>query len=346
MKKYIFINDTRTQKNWGCHATSTCFEEYYRSLNYQCTGRIFLHDLLGNKQVLENAISKLSLDGVNWAFVNGEGSLYDNQGKGLMMLESIKVLKAKKPDIKIFVVNSTYDLHNPNMANKVKEVEKDVCLFTARENISMDYLRRIDISNAIFQPDFLYGKELDNYKLNSYIVVGGNSNYYRPDRHPYDALSAYRNLVRELQKLGREIILYSADVTDTRFLNPIASEFGLKHLTATNTNWTQAMKVLSEASLSISGRYHPSIMALCGNTPCYLLSANNCKMQGTHQLFYPGGSNFSHSHKLNEHHKKIVQWANNTLQNYDEEVDRVKARLDGVKHSLEKAKETINDHLR
>ena len=128
-------------------------------------------------------------------------------------------------------------------------------------------------------------------------------------------------------ELDREIILYSSDISDIRFLDTISKEFGLKHITPNNLEWKDAMKILSNASLSISGRYHPTIMSLCGHTPCYFISANNCKMEGTHELFYSNGENFSNSHKFGEDADKIYNWAQKTLDTYELQTKTVKDKL-------------------
>lgn len=346
MKKYIFINDTRTQSNWGCHSTSYCFEKHFNSLGFKCSGRVYLKDLQGNKMSLQRSIKNLDIAGADCVFVNGEGSIYDSQIKGLMMLEAIKEVKKINNKIKIFVVNSTYDLTSPLMIRKVKEVRDLVSLFAARENVSLNNMQKIGINNVILQPDFLYDKKVETRDPKPYIVLGGNSNYYRRDRKPYDAISAYRMIVRELQKLNREIVLYSSDVTDKRYLNVISDEFGLRHVTADGTNWVEAMDILSQSSLSISGRYHPTIMSLCGHTPCYMISANNCKMEGTHNFFYENGENFSNSHEIALDCKKIFNWAESTLENYDEEVGKVEVKLIECRRKLSLAKEAIYDNLR
>ena len=231
------------------------------------------------------------------------------------------------------------------MVNKIKEVKDLVHLFTAREKVSLKNMKDIGIKNIILQPDFLYDRRVNTKEVEPYIVLGGNSNYYRADRKHYDALGAYRKITAELMKLNREVILYSSDVSDIRYLDTISKEFGLKHITPNNTNWMEAMEILSQATLSISGRYHPTIMSLCGNTPSYLVSANNCKMKGTHDLFYTNEDNYSNSHQFEEDSHKIYNWASKVLENYASETEMVENKLKECRNILDKAKETIYDNL-
>ena len=99
-RKYNFINDTSNQTNWGCHSTSYHFEKFFEETNMQCAGNIYLNDLHNVDNTIRIS-NNIKLDGVDYIFVNGEGSIYDNQTKGLNMLKSIKILKKRKPSIKV-----------------------------------------------------------------------------------------------------------------------------------------------------------------------------------------------------------------------------------------------------
>ena len=124
-------------------------------------------------------------------------------------------------------------------------------------------------------------------------------------------------------------------------MEKIAKDRKLKHVSCSRTRWREGFELLSSAKLSISGRYHPTIMALCGHTPSYLVSANNCKMGGLHSVFYDDLNNFSNSHELDKDIDKICSWVEQTTQNYNLEVARVGLRLLEVESSLEQAKKLI-----
>lgn len=341
MKNFILINDTTTQNNWGCHSTTHHCSNFLEINGFNKKYSLKLADLF-SQQATQAKVKQFILDDVDFVFINGEGSIYDKQEKGLNILRSVKLIKQKKPDMKIFFLNSTFDLGQKVMVDGIKEIKKDVLLFCARENVSFEALEKIGVENKILQPDFLYNEiQLKEYSSDDYIVIGGNSNYYRPDRKPFDATSAYDKLVGKLLSEGFRIKLYSADVTDIPFLRLVEKKYKLEHLTCLSTDWKEALKALSKAKMSISGRYHPSIMSLCGMTPSYFVSANNCKMLGTNYYLYDNKNNFSDSHSFDKDIEKIVKWATKTDINYQNEVKNVENRMTKVKEMLEESKKII-----
>ena len=341
MKKYIFINDTSTQKNWGCHSTSYHFEEFFKTINVHCGGKILLKDLLKSETHLRNVINQLDLNDVDFVIINGEGSFYDSQKKGLNTLSCINLIKSINNNIKFLILNSTYDLSHQLMRNKIIEVKDSVSLFSARETVSHKTLLDLNIKNCILQPDFLYQK-IQNHTANNYIVIGGNSNYYRGDRPAYNAVGAYIELIQEIQKISDlQIKLYASGDEEVHWMSKLPYEL----ITVHNTNWREAFNILSSAKLSISGRYHPSIMSLCGKTPSYFISANNCKMKGTCDLIYNNLNNFTSSHSLHKDIPKIVKWVDDCSKSYSLQVDRVDRGLNRCLSLLENSQRLIKSML-
>jgi polysaccharide pyruvyl transferase WcaK-like protein len=334
--KCIFVNDTTTQLNWGCHSTSYHSREFFNALGVEAEHTILLSTLQSNEKT-EEQCNDVDLSDVQCVFVNGEGSIYGNQRKGLNIVESIKILKSRKPELKVFFMNSTFDVSEKNvkMRDAILESRQHVDYYFPREPVSEQILSNLSIENTMLQPDFLYHKALEQPEVGNYIVLGGNSNYYRPDRPKYNAKQAYSHLVRRLLKNNYEVVLYSSDKADLKFLPKIEEEFGLRHITCMSTPWREAFDVLSKAKFSISGRYHPSIMSLCGHTPCYFITANNCKMQGTHQFFYDDDSNITNSHQMFEEAIKIIKWLKMTEANYERETQRIGDGLKRIKKMLD-----------
>lgn len=341
MKNFILINDTTTQNNWGCHSTTYHTLLFLEKSGFNRKYSLKLEDLFNQHATLAK-VNQFILDDVELVFINGEGSIYDKQEKGMNILRSIKAIKQKKPDIKVLFLNSTFDLGHKAMSSGVQEISKDVLLFCARENISLKNLKDIKVDNSVLQPDFLYEElQFDNYENEEYIVIGGNSNYYRADRRPFDAVAAYDKLVGNLLAEGYKIKLYSSDVADIKFLQLIEKKYKLEHITCLSTDWKSALKVLSRAKMSISGRYHPSIMSLCGMTPSYFISANNCKMLGTNYYVYDNEDNFSDSHSFDRDVAKIIEWVKKVDANYEAEVKNIENRMKKVREVLDGSKKLI-----
>ncbi len=344
MHNTLFINDTRTQKNWGCHATSFETEKFIKELGLNITSSIRL-DVLHDSSRTTEYCHKIDTDSLDLVIINGEGSIYDSQPKGLNIFQCIGLLHSKKPSLKFLFLNSTYDLSSEQMVKKLNECKKIVSLFTAREPVSLNNMKGLGVNNIILQPDFIYQKYQTEEPKG--IVVGGNSNYYRGDRPPFNAVSAYTNLINKLKRSTEEqITLYASGNEEVGWLHQISQNTNTKLITVDNTDFKTAHKILASAKLSISGRYHPSIMSLTGLTPCYFISANNCKMKGTHALFCQDDSNFSNSHELGKDTEKILSWVQYSLQNYENERSKINSKLDMVISSLASAKSRIKELIR
>jgi polysaccharide pyruvyl transferase WcaK-like protein len=106
-----------------------------------------------------------------------------------------------------------------------------------------------------------------------YICIGGGallSN--QPDR----AVQCYGRLVDAIGKLGLRVYLTENDFPDS-FLRRIASEKNVGIIPA-DAPILMCGAVLAHARVFISGRYHPSIFASLGGTPCIFLASHAHKM--------------------------------------------------------------------
>ncbi len=105
-----------------------------------------------------------------------------------------------------------------------------------------------------------------------YICIGGGSlaSWY-PDR----AKECYSRLVDAIQRLGYGVVLTENDLPDS-FLHDVALERGVGIIPA-STSILTCGAVLAQARLFISGRYHPSILASLGGTPCIFLDTDSHK---------------------------------------------------------------------
>ena len=105
-----------------------------------------------------------------------------------------------------------------------------------------------------------------------YICIGGGALAgWDPDR----AVRCYSELVDAMQQLGYRIVLTENDLPDS-FLHQVAADKGLG-VVAANTSILSCGAILAKARLFISGRYHPSILASLGGTPCIFLGTHSHK---------------------------------------------------------------------
>jgi polysaccharide pyruvyl transferase WcaK-like protein len=106
-----------------------------------------------------------------------------------------------------------------------------------------------------------------------YICIGGGALAgSQPDR----AVQCYARLVDEVRRLGYRVYLTENDFPDS-FLERVAREKGVG-IVPVDAPILMCGAVLAHARLFISGRYHPSIFASLGGTPCIFLASHAHKM--------------------------------------------------------------------
>lgn len=106
-----------------------------------------------------------------------------------------------------------------------------------------------------------------------YICIGGGAS---AGVDPARAAHCYGKLVDAVAQLGIPIYLTQNDVPDS-FLQLVAKEKRIG-LVPVNAPIVAGGSVLANARLFISGRYHPSILASLGGTPCIFLGSQGHKM--------------------------------------------------------------------
>jgi polysaccharide pyruvyl transferase WcaK-like protein len=112
-----------------------------------------------------------------------------------------------------------------------------------------------------------------------YICIGGGA---LAASEPERAAICYSRLVDAIHELGYRVCLTENDEPDS-FLRRVAHEKGVG-LVPVNTPILQCGSVLAHAHLFISGRYHPSIFASLGGTPCIFLGTHAHKMGSLSRL--------------------------------------------------------------
>jgi polysaccharide pyruvyl transferase WcaK-like protein len=122
-----------------------------------------------------------------------------------------------------------------------------------------------------------------------YICIGGSSEAaYQPEK----AIPCYDRLLHRSHELGLKVFLIQPCEGD-RFLSQVASIRGAGIVPVT-TPIRLCGAILANARLLISGRYHPSILASLGGTPCVFLGAHSHKMSSLQKVLeYPEISDFS-----------------------------------------------------
>jgi polysaccharide pyruvyl transferase WcaK-like protein len=106
-----------------------------------------------------------------------------------------------------------------------------------------------------------------------YILIGGGA---AASSQPRRSIECYKGLVDAVKELGYAVYLTENDFPDN-FLREVAREKQVG-IIPVNTPILMCGAVLARARLFISGRYHPSIFASLGGTPCIFLASHAHKM--------------------------------------------------------------------
>jgi len=105
-----------------------------------------------------------------------------------------------------------------------------------------------------------------------YIIIGGSS---YAAKFPQKAIDHYVKMITEIKKIGIKIYLVQTCSGDF-FLKEVGIRTQI-NLIPLQTPILLAGAILANAKVFISGRYHPSIFASMGGTPCIFLESNSHK---------------------------------------------------------------------
>lgn len=245
--------------------------------------------------------------------VDGDGDIIFStppRRQTLFLLSMIELgLRLKKP---VFLVNSMIS-DCPTSGRNAATVSAARKLFaqcqavSLRDLESLEYVKKeMPETTASFIPDSLFGwysryecrdsqPPLDGDFLlpfpereelwgkldfsEPYICVGGGA---LAASQREKAIPAYVRLVRALKELGFRVYLTENDTPDS-FLHKVAEETSVG-IVPVDAPILLCGAVLAHARLFISGRYHPSIFAALGGTPCIFLGSHAHKMQSISRL--------------------------------------------------------------
>ena len=239
--------------------------------------------------------------------VDGDGDIIFStppRRSTLFLLAMIELgIRLKKP---VFLVNSMISdcpltgRNNTTLA-AAKRLLPQCRAVSLRDPESLEYVRtEMPETNSSLIPDSLFAwfplyargnshpplngdfllphPERDEYwgKLDfsqPYICIGGGALVSsQPDR----SVQCYGRLVDAIRQLGYRVYLTENDLPDS-FLQQVAKEKNVGIVPA-DAPILMCGAVLAHARLFISGRYHPSIFASLGGTPCIFLGSHAHKM--------------------------------------------------------------------
>ncbi|MCB0272854.1 MAG: polysaccharide pyruvyl transferase family protein [Bdellovibrionales bacterium] len=315
-KKILLVNDTSEANNWGCKATTKALKQkvmlhgsivdtfYLKELkdfSFEYKGLTYgvpkdYKEFVAYESFFEDAQHMPELgkriQNVDVVFINGEGSVYDLQVKGVSILFIAYLAKHifKK---EVHFVNHTVDLSDPVMQGIVSKVYPILDHVAVREPVSyrevksiLPYMPLSLVPDYVF--DYVPDPKLDRiylekkYGINiksKYVCVSGSSFMSRKDRPEINVVELFTELCKKLSRIFDQVVVICPCGPEHKIFTPMAEKNNFT-LVPRDTPTEDAISVLSQASLYVGGRWHPSIFAVLGGTPLIKFSANTQKTRG------------------------------------------------------------------
>lgn len=259
---------------------------------------------------LENIYQLINTNEV--VVINGEGDFIFTTPSRRNALFYLFILKlAQKLNKKTYLVNAMFSDCPKTGLNKTTietalPIFEHCNLITTRDETSYEYLKPLSSKvNLKFLPDALFSwydyfkdevipphigdyvipfPEEDQYfgKFDfskPYIIISGSSSAAWDQNK---AIEPYSKLVVKIKEIGLQVYLVPTCGGDN-FLKEVAKNTNTAILPV-NIPIVMGASILAKAEVMISGRFHPSILASLGGTPCVFLGSNSHKTKSLQSL--------------------------------------------------------------
>lgn len=282
----------------------------FLTLDYEKSIRNLMACIPANPELFEFDLTQYDFDAM---VVNGEGSFIFSTPP---WRESIMILTlmywAIKLDKKVYFTNAMFSDGTSSSQNKkvIKMVNNilEKCEFVSvREKESYTYAMKNMIGiNPVIIPDALFtwykyvnsdfkitdGKYFLDYRVAwnraykelsfslPYICITGSSISGVVDKKIVN-INRFVKLIQKLQKKCPNFNIFIVEACDgDEYMIDVAKKADVLVI-GLNTPILASAKILANAAVYITGRYHPAIMASLGGTPCVFMGSNSHK---THSL--------------------------------------------------------------
>lgn len=273
-------------------------------------------ELIKKYAQINKAYEEINLDSYKYdaIVINGEGTMImTSPCRRDALYYLLFVYWAKKRGKKVFFVNAMFSDcpktgRNKDTVSLINTVLSKCDMIAIRDPVSHRYAKEIiHLKECIYIPDALFswtkyyqeknviknirdilpfGYESDreltcgDMSSHEYICISGSS---AAAWNQADAIKPYAKLVRALKQIVPWDIYLVQTCDGDAFLEKVARLTDTIFVPA-QVSIVAGLNLLAHARLFISGRYHPSIMASLGGTPCIFLGANSHKNIGLQEM--------------------------------------------------------------
>lgn len=309
--------------------------------------------------------------------VNGEGSfIFATPPWRECLIEAMLMHWAQKLGKKVYYLNGMlsddpHSEHNDKCIKVINDIFSKSDVVGVREYFSYNYATQyFNNINLKLYPDALFSwydyindgfNILDGKYINGmsgatdesfknldfsddYILIAGSSSVGSAVDGKYEkAIKTYSKLVNETKIKFPDKKVYLIQVCEgDYFLNDVAKNTDTP-IIAVDTPILSAGKILANARLFISGRYHPAILASLGGTPCVFMSSNSHKTKSVQQLLeYENIIEFNEIPSDNEIHE-MLNIGNDLIERGDKLRNKIKKRCKILSEETQKQAELFNE---
>ena len=248
--------------------------------------------------------------------VNGEGSfIFSTPPWRECLVEAMLMHWAQKMGKKVYYLNGMlsddpYSNHNEEAIKHIQPIFEKCEIISVREKYSLKFAQEnFKNINLKLYPDALfswYDYVNDDYEVKDgkyilgptgatdesffrfnfrepYICVSGSSSVGLSGKSEEDIINTYSLLVRKTKEKFKMNVFLVEVCEGDNFLHDVAKNENVP-IIPIDTPILSAAKILSNSKLYISGRYHPSILASLGGTPCVFMSSNSHKTKSVQEI--------------------------------------------------------------
>ena len=363
----LLLNDTSNWYHFGCTATSYALIEGIKRFGHKVTTlpitstyniSSFPNSLIGfndknniNKFIQDNSEIIELLKKNDILVINGEGTLHGLNKAPLGLLYLAYITKIEFGKVVQILNHSAYPEHNTTISNNeastiYKLVYSIVDFISIREPFSYNTMKKLGI-NATESFDCLplYIKNhyfRSNIKKSQEIIIAGSATWLQlniPSKekgnineYTIGLMGLNEYLLKMISRGFKIKFLYGANSypakDDQEFIEYMQSNFLLDLEVYNATSLNDWLRVIEEATLLISGRFHHTIAAACFGTDFIALNSNTPKMEGLMEAL---GS------------PQVIYY--NSLDIYERLIKTTNEILNNKKQSLSRSRQTHLDYL-
>lgn len=267
---------------------------------------------------------------------NGEGTMiFSNPPRYSSICRMLIFKLAQEYGKKTYMLNAMFSDcprtgRNEALLNECRGILNRCTVVAARDPLSYDYYMKNIGNNVTYIPDALFtwtkfsdyisiaksfpkvfvsfpenDEKIEEFDFSKpYICLSGSS---LAAWNQEEARVAYTELAKALKKQFRVFVVPTC--AGDRFLSQVARDAKCPFVPV-ETNVFMGMSILANADVFVSGRWHPSILASLGGTPCVFMGSNSHKTRALqYMLEYSEVKEYSAIPSLNEINKIVKDCA-------------------------------------